>query len=249
MKLLTKTLMASALLAISTAWGDFCSTNPFDISTPKYERVIILSSETPHADSNHIDNNHEAMIASDLYSAADAEAMTQNAIADFKATYGFDFGPITPELGTGRREIPGIAEFFPTKIGENKDIFLVTDSDHVDRSTAHAWYYLEFGNRVRFLSDGTVPGGTNAGHSFKKGDVYTYSEANLLKNNSDLQRPLNREVLNQFLNIEIHMDLVVLDDTGKQGINKGSKLVVRGATGDIDQFRSALFWYCPPQAE
>ena len=267
MKLLTKTLVA-ALVATSTARGDVCNSgNPNDLPNPKYQRSIVLSQDRVWPGPEFpLDPNHEAMIASGLYTAADAEAMTQNAIADFHAKYGIDFSEENPEVeinsSTGIRTIPGLALLLPSKNGENKDFFLVSDTEHVSRSHAHPWYNLAFGVLILFLSDGIVPGGTNKGASYKVNDVFSFTDINLLKNNSDLQKPHNREVIklrtsnlvklfiNQYGNRQVQIILDAFDAEGNQGFYVASFLVVRKQGVDFIEERPLITWECPPvQAE
>ena len=92
-----------------------------ELDTPRYSRVVVLSQDYVWPGPTiPLDPNHQAMIASGLYTPAEAEAMTEAAIGDLLTKYGVDFRLSNPnvelEPATGVRTLDGLAIFLPTVI-------------------------------------------------------------------------------------------------------------------------------------
>ena len=69
-----------------------------ELDTPRYSRVVVLSQDYVWPGPTIMDPNHQAMIASGLYTPAEAEAMTEAAIGDLLTKYGVDFRLSTQTL-------------------------------------------------------------------------------------------------------------------------------------------------------
>jgi hypothetical protein len=101
-----------------------------ELDTPRYSRVVVLAQDYVWPGPTiPLDPNHQAMIASGLYTPAEAEAMTEAAIGDLLTQYGVDFRLSNPnvelEPATGVRTLDGLAIFLPTVIGANEQFLVV----------------------------------------------------------------------------------------------------------------------------
>ena len=158
MKLLTKVLMTVALIGTCNVWGDSYST--YEYGDGRYQRVSLSSRSSPaYATNRYLDPNHEAMIASKLYTKDDAECMTKEALKRFLDDFGIDFSTVTPDE-FGQRLIPGVALFATFVYGltiADKANVLISDTAYPDRSYTSEWFWVEYGQIVIFLKDGEVP--------------------------------------------------------------------------------------------
>ena len=178
MKLFIQTIMATALLATSNTWGNSCNSHrPDDLPNPRYRRTIVIAQDRPWPGPVvPLDPNHQAMINSGLYTQADADQMTNDAIEDVLAKFGIDFRASNPNViinpATGIRTLPGLAVFLPIVFGVDKDFFLISDSAASSRGSE--WYDFEVGQICTFIGSGTFTEGTFAGSTFQPNDLCAF---------------------------------------------------------------------------
>jgi hypothetical protein len=236
-----------------------------ELDTPRYSRVVVLSQDYVWPGPTiPLDPNHQAMIASGLYTPAEAEAMTEAAIGDLLTKYGVDFRLSNPnvelEPATGVRTLDGLAIFLPTVIGANEQFFLVEDTKYPERARTHRWFEVEYGHIVLFTSSGTFTSGTNAGATYEANDLFSYGEINLLKKGADWQKKHNREVIkfrtsnltkqstNQWGISQFNIVLDLLDEEGREGLYLAATAILKEPVVTGTNFlkeRPVMTWTCP----
>ena len=235
------------------------------LDTPVYSRVVVLSQDHPWPGPVvPLDPNHQGMLGLGVYTQADADAITADAIADVLTKYGIDFSDFNPHVvvdsSTGIRLLPGLAVFLPTIIGSNEDFFVVSDTRHPERGHTHRWFSVEVGHIILFTANGTFAFGTNAGAQHQANDLFTFGEANYLKQGADWTNPANREVVtfrtsnlskqsvNQWGNPHYNIALDAFDEEGNQGLYLAATAVLKEpvVTGtSILKERAVLTWIYP----
>jgi hypothetical protein len=236
-----------------------------ELDTPRYSRVIVLSQDYVWpGPSIPLDPNHQAMLASGLYTQAEADAMTEEAIVDLLTKYGVDFRLSNPNVEldptTGVRTIDGLAIFLPTVIGANEQFFLVADTKYPDRARTHRWFDVEYGQIVLFTSSGMFTSGTHAGATYEANDLFSYGDINLLKKGANWQKKQNREVIksrtsnltkqstNQWGFRQFNIALDLIDEDGHEGLYLAATAVLKEPVVTGTNFlknRPVMTWTCP----
>src|SRR5215216_269543 len=229
-------------LALSSTYLTYTYADPIPpppITT--YSRVVVITQQLPWLGPViPLDPNHQVMLSLGVYSQEDADAITNDAIADFYNLYGIDFSSNNPNViineTTGVRTILNLAVFFPTIFNK---LFVVSDTAHPERGTDQQWRDIEVGQIVQFISSGTITGGTNAGAHFEASDLYSFGQMNLLRIGADWTKKQNREVVkysasnlskqatNQWNNREFIIGLDVLDDQGRKGHSLAATEIIK----------------------
>jgi hypothetical protein len=235
------------------------------LDTPMYSRVVVLSQDYPWPGPVvPLDPNHQGMLNLGVYTQADADAITADAIADVLAKYGVDFSDsnsnVLMDASTGIRLLPGLAVFLPIIIGSNEEFFVVSDTKHPERDNTRKWFSVEVGHIILFTGSGTFASGTNAGAQHQANDLFTFGEANYFKKGADWTNPANREVvkfrtsnlskqsINQWGNPHYNIALDAFDEDGNRGLFLAATAVLKEpvVTGtNVLKERAVLTWIYP----
>jgi hypothetical protein len=191
--------LAQALLSVALV----SQASAFAVTVPEYARTIVDTQDYAWPVAFPEDPFHAGMIASGLYTQADADAMDDAAAADFLALYGWDFNPVTnPNVvvdpTNGRRTIPGLPAIWFDYISENQ-AFVVNDTQYPPRGKSQYWVNNKYGIQILFIGPTTgtaqFTAGVNAGASYRANNLFSFGEFNYMKLGADPSKPNNREVI------------------------------------------------------
>jgi hypothetical protein len=201
-----------------------------ETNTSGISRIIIQVRDGPVQEiPSLLDVGHVKMLAlggpNPLYTADQAHKLDADAFAHFSLTTGLDFTKATVDTQTGIYYLGSIAMVAPFFIGHGGDYNVIYDSGK--KTLNQPWTVRNNSWIVQFLSSGTFSAGTNAGQTYKPGDILSYGYTDHLKVNShDLpnreqfivytQRPGNQP-LNSYNLTEVHVPLCYVDANGAIG--------------------------------
>jgi hypothetical protein len=247
--LLKKAMFAISFLSLT--FGVFadsnCNCDNDALPNSQYRRTVLFSQNLPWGGPvTPLDPNHSIALSlvnkkgDNLYTQAQVDAITNNALQELIDSYGIDFTTVEPSPTTGVRILPGIGVFLPFILGVNKNIPLIDDSEHPDRGQSHEWYYVTVGNLVSFSNIVPLPitAGINAGASIPVGSNWTSGEFNFLKNDSN-----KREIVrftttsvalrstDQWGNRSFNFAFDIFDEENRQGLFLSTTEVLKQPPG------------------
>lgn len=216
----------------------------------KYARTLVDTQDYAWPVPFPEDPFHAKMLATGLYTAADAIAMDNAAAAEFLRLYGIDFNPTT-NLSVvvnpinGRRTIPGFPATWFSYFSEN-DAFVVYDSKNPLRGKVFPWVNNKYGIQILFgstIAPIDIASGVNQGGVFQASSLFSFGDFNYIRVGSNPHYPINREVikyqtsnlsyshLNQYLQGQFTVTLQVTDEDGNVGKYIGTTEIYKDPLG------------------